>query len=57
MKEKNNRSDGRTIELVRRGILNANSGKIDKNRAIKNGLIPTKGIPTKGKNKGGKTKC
>lgn len=46
MKEKNNRPDGKTIELVRRGIINLDTGKISRAKAIK------AGIPLPPKNKG-----
>jgi hypothetical protein len=50
MKQKS-KPDGATVDLVRRGIVNANTGSIDKNKAIKAGII----LPKKSR-KGGMAK-
>lgn len=51
-KKKPTTIDGRTIDLIRRGVISANDGTIDKNRAVKLGILP----PLKQKTQGGKDK-
>lgn len=52
MGKQTSKPDGRTVELARAGILNLNTGTIDRNKALKHGLVP----PMKQKSHGGKKK-